>query len=102
VSVEDAIAEAVAAKVVEPLKAEVRSLRDLVDQLRRALPTPTGTIEDAARAWGLSVSSVRRGIARGDIAARRVGRRVLVDLSQRPLTADEVAAEARAARVVGA
>lgn len=77
---------------------EVRRMAEELAMLRRSLPAPTGTIDDAARCWGLSVSSVRRAIKRGDVPVRRVGRRVLVDLSHRPLGGDAVATLARIAR----
>jgi len=98
VTVEDVIAAAVAAKVV-PLVDEVRRLVDVVTELRRILPSPLVTIEQAAEATGLSVSTIRRGIKAGTIPARKIGRSVRVDLAAlKPLTTDEVAGAARAAR----
>ena len=96
--IEDAIGAAVAAQV-GPLAAEVRLLAREVAELRRALPAPLGSIEQAAQLTGVSERTLRRKIKSREIPSRKIGRRVLIDLAAlRPMTEDEVVAAARAAR----
>jgi excisionase family DNA binding protein len=81
--------------------AEVRSLvADLGDRLSRieeALPSPLGSIEDAARVTGLSRSSIKRFLKNGQIRSIRLGRQVRVDLRDlKPFSRNIAAAAAKA------
>ncbi len=97
-TIDDTIKASVVAAVA-PLVAEVEHLAAEVARLREALPPQLVSIEDAAERLGLSGRTVRRRVRDGSIPVRRVGRRVLVDLGAlRPLTGEEIAAEARDAR----
>jgi excisionase family DNA binding protein len=98
VTIEEAIAAAVAAQV-RPVQVELaRVARELAD-LRRALPPSLVTLQDAASRLGVSLSTIRRKVAAGEIPSIRVGRSVRLDLGAlRPLDVDEVAQLARAAR----
>lgn len=76
-SIKEAVLEAVA-PVLEQMRAQAEELR----QLRRVLPPAFGSKQDAARLLGVSVKSIGRGIARGEIEVKRIGTRVLVDLAK--------------------
>jgi hypothetical protein len=96
--IEDALS-AVVANQVTPLRLAVERLTVELAELRKAIPAQMSTIEEYAEAQHISVSSVRRGIRKGDIPVRRIGRSVRIDLrALRPLSEDEVAVAARAAR----
>jgi excisionase family DNA binding protein len=96
--IEDALSAVVAAQV-GPLRVAVERLTVELAELRKALPAQMATIEEYAETQHISVSTVRRAIRRGDLPVRRTGRSVRVDLGAlRPLSGDEVAAAARAAR----
>ncbi|HYW88188.1 MAG TPA: helix-turn-helix domain-containing protein [Chloroflexota bacterium] len=56
-------------------------LDDLLDERARLTPPDAYRLDQAARALGLSEREVRRRIARGELASRRVGRAVLVPRS---------------------
>nr|WP_274622823.1 helix-turn-helix domain-containing protein [Myxococcus fulvus] len=78
---------------MSPLLAEVRQLRAEVDRLRRALPAQLVSAREAARVTGVNEATIRRRVRDGSLPARRVGKRLLVDLaslSHAP-TADDVA-----------
>ncbi|MFF2485274.1 helix-turn-helix domain-containing protein [Microbacterium sp. NPDC058062] len=51
-------------------------------------PTEWGSIADYGAKYGLSDSTVRRMISAGELAARRFGRQIRIDLNQngRPVT----------------
>ena len=60
-------------RAVEPLRAEVASLR-------AALPPPAlVTLEEAARLAGVSPATMRRRVKAGEVPAIRVGRSVRID-----------------------
>jgi excisionase family DNA binding protein len=95
-TVEDAIAAAVAARIVPEIRAAVRAE---VAELARRLPAQLGTIEEAAKLLEVSTRTIRRNIKAGSIPYRKVGRSVRVDLDAlRPLSSDDIAAAARATR----
>jgi hypothetical protein len=50
--------------------------------IRQAQPARLASVADAAVELGISQCSVRRHVADGSLPSRRVGARVLVDLSQ--------------------
>lgn len=81
VSFEESIAALLDTKLA-PMQAELRRLRAEIQGMRRALPPALVPPREAARALGLSLSSVRRRIADGSLPVRRLGGRVLVDLGQ--------------------
>lgn len=82
-----------------PVRSELRALRDDLAELRRVIPPPLRTVEEAAEALGVSISTVRRGVRDGTIPARRIGRSVRIDMSTlRPKGPEEIARLARAAR----
>jgi excisionase family DNA binding protein len=91
-SIEDTIASMLDAKL-EPLIRSNRELVAEVERIRRALPAPLVSVTKAAKALQLDPRTVRRGIESGDIPARRVGKKLLVDLAavQHPPKDDEVA-----------
>lgn len=72
-SLRDAVATATA-----PLVAKVDRLCSLME---RQLSPALGGVEDAARVMGCSVSTVRRMVRGGEIAHRRAGKRIVVDLA---------------------
>lgn len=80
-TLEDTIRAAVTSAVT-PLVAEIHALRAQVERLSSALPDRAlATVPQAAAALQLSTATVRRRIKSGDIAVRRVGRSVRVDLA---------------------
>lgn len=82
-----------------PLQAEVQRLAAEVAGLRRSLPPMLVSLPEAARALGVSLSTIRRRARDGSLPVRRVGRLIRVDLAAiRPLTGEEVAREARRLR----
>jgi excisionase family DNA binding protein len=81
---------------------EVRRLAATVEALARSSPPALVPVEEAARALGLSVSTVRRRVKDGAIPSRKLGRALRVDLAGlRPLSREEVVQEARKARAGG-
>jgi hypothetical protein len=73
------------------------------DEILRKLPPEMAgaSIATAAKVTGWSVSTVRRKLLRGEIPSFGSGRNIRCDLSRlRPLDEDEIAAEARTARVL--
>ncbi len=85
---EDQLREVVAAAVA-PLAEQMRTQAAELRQLRAVLPPPMGSKKDAARILHVSEKSVDRAIARGDIEVKRVGSRVLIDLSKLHVDSDE-------------
>lgn len=84
---------------MDRMEARERGRDELLKQILARLPPLLGSKSDAARACGVSLSSIDRGIASGQIAAVRIGRRVLVDLgSLKPKTEAEISAIAAKAR----
>lgn len=92
-SVEDSIAAAVE-RAVAPLVAEVRQLRQVVEQHGRFL-----TVADAAAQLEVSTRTLRRWISAGTISVVRRGRCIRVDLASVKATgAEEIANLAEQAR----
>jgi excisionase family DNA binding protein len=90
-SLRAAVAEAVA-----PLARELRQIRERLD---KSLPPPFGSRAEAARALGCCLTTIDRLVAEGEVGYKRVGRRVLIDLTTlRPPSAEEVAAAKWTAR----
>jgi excisionase family DNA binding protein len=84
---------------VAELLAELHALRAELAEVRRALPASLGSMEQAAELTGLSGRTIRRRVRTGEIPARRVGRRILIDLAAlKPLSTGDIAEAARAAR----
>lgn len=78
---------------------ELRALRAKVAGLRAGAAVQLVTVEQAAEVLGVSVSSIRRMMRRGDPPYRRLGRSIRVDLAGlRPLDGQRVAYLAREAR----
>jgi excisionase family DNA binding protein len=78
---------------------EVRELRVAFDALRRGMPPALATMEQAAEALGVSLSTIRRRVRDGSLPCKRLGRAVRVDLAAvRPADAGEIAELARRAR----
>jgi excisionase family DNA binding protein len=73
-----AIELATASDVAE-LRAEVRGLRDILGEIREALPPRFVSVKDAAKALNCDPQTVVAMLDRGDLAGRRAGRRRLVD-----------------------
>jgi excisionase family DNA binding protein len=73
---QDAAIAAAVARAIAPLAAEIRALRET-----RAQPAKIGSVAEAALATGLCEATIRRQIKAGQIAAKRVGRRLLVDMA---------------------
>lgn len=95
-TLEDTIAAAVR-DAVAPLAEDVRRLTAEVERLRRALPAQLVSVTEAARVLGLDPRTIRRRVQEGAIPARRVGRKLLVDLAavQHEPTDEEVARAGR-------
>lgn len=72
---------AIVAGHVAPLRAEIERLRADVAALRRSQPAALATPAEAARALGVSLSTVRRRVRDGSLPVRRVGRSVRIDLA---------------------
>jgi excisionase family DNA binding protein len=66
-----------------PYRDELRRLADEMAALRSALPPMLVTVREAAKALGISVSTLRRRVREGSVPVRRIGRGrcVRVDLS---------------------
>ncbi len=79
-SIEDTIASLLDSRLA-PLVRSNRELAAEVERLRRALPAQLVSVTAAAEALGLDPRTVRRRIEAGDIPARRVGKKLLVDLA---------------------
>jgi excisionase family DNA binding protein len=86
-ALKDAVAEAVA-----PLAREVRQLRE---RLESVVPPQFVSIDEAAHRLGVSRTTVKEMLRRGDLAAKqaRPGCRVLIDVAQLRPPADEDATE---------
>jgi len=79
-AVEDAVA---------PLRDTLRDQAMQLKALTAAMPPAMGSKKDAARILGISERSVSRAIERGEIQARRVGGRIVVDLASLRVVTDE-------------
>lgn len=79
-SIEETLAAAVSAQL-EPMRAELRRMTAELAAMRRALPPQLVTMTQAAKALGLSLSTVRRRVRDGSLPSKRVGRSVRVDLA---------------------
>lgn len=106
----EALAGAFAALVEVPdridrLEAQGRELRALLAQIAARLPPVMGNKADAARSLGVSLSSIDRMIATGQIAATKIGRAVRIDMAAlaalRPADEETVAVMALRAREGG-
>jgi excisionase family DNA binding protein len=71
--VEDAVTRAV--------RRELAGLREEMAAIRAAVPPQMISVADAAKRTGLCEATIRRQIKDGEIRCKRVGRRVLVDVS---------------------
>lgn len=97
-TLDDALAAAVS-RAVEPMAAELRSLRTAVEDLRHAQPAQMLSVAQAAERLGISTCTVRRRVADGTLPSKHVGRRVLVPADTiQPVDDAEVARLAAAAR----
>jgi excisionase family DNA binding protein len=77
------IDEAIRAAVAEAIAAsEARIIAAVTAAIRQAQPARLLSVADAAAELGISQCSVRRHVADGTLPSRRVGARVLVDLSR--------------------
>jgi len=89
--IDDAIRAAVVA-AVEPLAGQIAALTAEVAALRAASPPRLLSVDEAARALGISARSVWRRVQDGSLASQRIGRSVRVDV--RDLHAEAPAAVA--------
>jgi hypothetical protein len=88
----DEIRGAIIAELI-PLAGEVRALRHVVEGLRNAAPSHLVSVVDAASRAGVSVATMRRWVASGDVQVVRRGRTVRVDVSSlSPASKEAVAA----------
>ena len=82
-----------------PVLAELRQVRAELAEVKASLPPQFGDRKRAAEILGVDPQTVDAEIKRGNIRARKVGRRVIVDLSSlRPVdraTVAMLAAESR-------
>ncbi len=77
------IDEAIRAAVTEAIAAsEARIIAAMREAIRQAQPARLLSVADAAAELGISQCSVRRHVADCTLPSRRVGARVLVDMSQ--------------------
>ena len=91
--------EAQAVALIPTLLEELRAVRRELSEVRASLPPQFGDRKRAAEILGVDPQTVDAEIKRGNIRARKVGRRVIVDLaSLRPTDRATVAALADAAR----
>ena len=74
--------EAIELAVARAVAKAAGGIREEIASLRRSLPPQMGSAADAARVLGVSLSTVKRAIAAGDIPVKRVGTRVLIDLAR--------------------
>jgi excisionase family DNA binding protein len=81
--------EVVEGAVCRAVDKSLGALRDEMAALRARIPPRLVSVAEAAEATGLCQKTVRRKIAEGRLSAKRVGRRVLVDLSALHATDDE-------------
>jgi len=83
-----------------PLRADVRTLAQAIESMRRSLPPALVPVREAAQMLGVSESTIRRHIKQHLLPVRRNRRSVRVDMSAlRPLTDEEVEREAYRARI---
>lgn len=66
-----------------PFRVEIVRLTSQLEAVSRALPPPLVTMPEAAKALGVSLSTVRRRVRDGSLPVKRVGkgRAVRVDLT---------------------
>ncbi|MBN2574927.1 MAG: helix-turn-helix domain-containing protein [Deltaproteobacteria bacterium] len=85
--------------VADAVRAEGdRIVAAVVAALRAARPARLVSVADAAAELGISACSVRRHVADGSLPSRRIGGRVLVDMTVVRASDDEIALAARKAR----
>lgn len=94
---------AIRAAFADAVRAEGdRIVRAIVTELRASRPPRLLSVADAAAELGISACSVRRHVADGSLPSRRVGARVLIDMTAAtPAGDDEIARRAREAREGG-
>lgn len=80
------------------IKEELREVRAEMAQLRERIPPAMVAPKDAATALGVSLSTIRRMLARGELPSVRVGGQVRIDLSKVCIDGAAVATAARKAR----
>jgi excisionase family DNA binding protein len=84
---------------ISALEAQVTTLTESIEKLRRASPSTFVPMSEAASRLGVSLSTLRRRIRAGDVPVVRIGRSVRVDLGAlRPADQAEVARLTEAAR----
>jgi len=94
----DDVIVSVIGRVLAPVYTELTAIRAELAALRAAQPARLVSVRDAAAEMGISPCSVRRHIADRTLPSRRIGARVLVDMTAaRPASDDEIAARACAA-----
>lgn len=82
ISFEETIESAVAAAV----RRELAPLQEAVAALATRLPARLLTVEEAAKELGVHKETVRRRVRSGELASRRVGRAIRIDIdASRPL-----------------
>jgi excisionase family DNA binding protein len=79
-TLEDAFASVLEAKLT-PILLEMRQLAAAINSMNRCLPPALLDPGEAAKALGVSLSTVRRRIKDGTLPVRRIGRSLRVDLS---------------------
>jgi hypothetical protein len=91
--------ESQAIAMIPTLLDELRAVRTELATVLAALPPQFGDRKRAAEILGVDQQTVDAEIKRGNIRARKIGRRVVVDLaSLRPHDPAEIAALARESR----
>ncbi len=86
-------------RVTSALEAEMRDVRAEMAQLRRAVPARLVSVRDAVQLLGVSESTVRRLVKRGEIPSQRVGGAIRLDITAlRPKSRDEIGVLAQATR----
>lgn len=83
---------------VAQLRAEVAELRSGQAAVREALPPQLRPPVDAAKAWGISLRTVRRMMKAGRVPIVELGGRRMIDMAAASLRAPDIAALAHAAR----
>jgi hypothetical protein len=89
----------IAARVRDEVEDLIRPLIDRLEAIEARLPPQLGSVADVCRVTGLSPATVRRRLRDGSIASKRVGGRLLVDLTALRLPSpDEIGRLAATAR----
>ncbi len=90
---------AAVAPELDAVAAELRRLQEALAALQASLPPRLASRKEAWEICDVTEATLDRWIRDGDVRVVRRGRRVLVDLSSlKPVSEDDVAAAARAAR----